>query len=355
MRERANPFLRGIDRYLGIPVVFLCGIFRRKRAFEKGEKIALLATAGIGDTVLLSALIADLKGKQVTLFTGSTNREMGELIGGIEVVPLPITQPWKAVRLLRKTSFDVWIDTNPWPRINALFSLFAKATFKVGFRTPGQYRHWGYDAPIDHLTSRHELENLRALLAPLKIPATHLPHIKATPPLLLNTPAVALHLFAGGSRAHLKEWPEENWIALINALLKKNCTLFLTGSRADKTRLSRIQQGSLSPHKIQVVAGLLSLKETAQLLHSVTATISVDTGIMHLAAAVDSPLISLHGPTSPYRWGAIGKKVIPLQQKRGYQPCIQLGFETVCSSNRCMRGIEVSSVLKALSTLIKTS
>lgn len=354
MQERGNRVFRFIDRYIGIPLVMMLGAFRRKKSYKGGKRIAILVTAGIGDTVLLTGIVRDLAGYDITVFTGGSNASMAKMIPGIHVIPLPITRPWTAARLIRKFSFDIWIDANPWPRINALFSFCAKASYKVGFRRHKQYRHYVYDAPIDHHSCRHEIDNLRALLKPIGIEGKHTPFV-STETSTKTSDVIALHLFAGGSRSYLKEWGQTRWVELIDQLSSQGYFLILTGSPADCARLEEVQAASAHPEKVEVAAGKLSLKETADLLASVAAAVSVDTGIMHLAAAVGCPLVSLHGPTSPNRWGAIGTNVIALQQPHSYTPCIQLGFESRCKSNACMQGIEVSAVLSALSTLLKTS
>jgi heptosyltransferase I len=349
MKERGNSVLRWLDRYLGIPLIFALGFFKRKKRLRAQERIGILILGGIGDTVLLTALLQDLKGKEITLFTSQSNAEIARLIPGVNVVPLTLFLPYCSTKKIRKTHFDVWIDVNPWPRINAFFSFFAKADFKIGFKTKGQYRHYVYDHVVEHSNTCHELDNLRALFKILSLKTAHLPFI----PTGEGTPSpqlIALHLYACGARAHLKEWPEKNWVQLMHCLLEKGFSIVLTGSPSDRHRLELIRSKCRLQEKIEVAAGKLNLRETASLLKSVRATISIDTGIMHLAAAVGSPVISLHGPTSPKRWGAIGKMVVPLTWKESYAPCIHLGFESTCSSNRCMEEIKVIDVISALST-----
>lgn len=354
MQERGNRILRWLDRYVGIPLVLFLGCFKRKRKIQKTDEIAILITAGIGDTVLLTAILQGLRNKKVTLFTGLSNAEMAKLISDVTVIPLSILHPLASLKKIRENKFDIFIDANPWPRINAIFSFFARTNFSIGYQRKGQYRHYVYDHFVEHTNQRHEIENLRDLFSCLGICSIYLPYLEMKIKKRM-TNLVALHPFAGGSRAYLKEWPEKKWIELINALNEQGLSVVLTGASKDQQRLELLKRSCKSPAMIEIGAGKLSLKETAHLLSHSTATISVDTGIMHLAAAVGCPVIALHGPTSPKRWGALGKKVISLQWGENYQPCIQLGFEGKCLSNHCMQGIEVSSVLSALSTFLKTS
>jgi len=83
--------LHFLDRYAGIPAVAILGHARRKRALPSAIRtIGLLRTAAIGDTVLISAAIADLRaafpGASVIFFAGPTNFEMASMLDGVNVV-----------------------------------------------------------------------------------------------------------------------------------------------------------------------------------------------------------------------------------------------------------------------------
>ncbi len=326
MNLRGNRLLRFMDRYLGIPLIVALGILRKKNAFStvKTPHIALLKTAGIGDTVLLSAIIQDIKytypQADITLFAGDSNSEMGKLIPGIEVVSLSFTNPLAALREIRKKSFDFWLDFGPWPRINALYTYLARASYKIGFKTPRQYRHYIYDQAILHRTDIHELDNFRNLAHILGVKGKHLPKIPVAS--IEKIPQrIAIHMFPSGTNAHLRKWSREKWVELIDqlALLEYEC--ILTGSSSDKKEADIVHALCKAKEKIHNVAGKLSLKETALLLAECGKVISVDTGIMHLSAALGKHLVSLHGPTPPSRWGGIGEKVISLTCCETYPIC----------------------------------
>lgn len=353
VRERGNSLLRFLDRYLGIPLVLGLSIFKKKRPFPSIDTIALLKTAGIGDTTLLSSIIYDLQRaypeKKITLFTGQSNYEMGKLIEGIEVVPLPIASPLKALQKIRKSSFSLWMDCDPWPRINALFTFFSRSCYTLGYHTKHQYRHFLYDRTIPHSSTIHEVENYRNLLRSLSLPTTHHPRI-VLPSTSSKKREVALHLFPGGSRADLKMWSEKNWRMVIDFLLNKNYSVVLTGGEKERVSLEALAYDG----RIANMAGRLSLRETAHLLLSCSCLISVDTGIMHLAASLSCPVIALHGPTSPDRWGGIGEKVVSLTPPYGHTPCISLGFEKKCKQCGCMEAISVEKVKEAFLKIEET-
>lgn len=88
----------------------------------------------------------------------------------------------------------------------------------------------------------------------------------------------------------------------------------------------------------------------AGLIKAAYCLISVNTGIMHLGAALGARVISLSGPTSLVRWGAVSDRAINLAAKKDCSPCLNLGFEYQCQHGGCMKTIEVGEVIRALET-----
>lgn len=355
MKTRGNSFLHQCDRFLGIPLVFLLGKLREKKQMPKEvHTIGLLCTAAIGDTVLLSATIADLRrdfpSASIIFFTGPSNYEAALLIPGIQVIKLPVTAVLKSIRMIRAYPFDLWVDFGQWPRINAIYSYFARARYKVGFETPEQFRHYVYDRSVCHQRI-HELDNYRRLVRAVGVQSQGPPTLSVEPLERDLSSHVVLHICPGGSRGVFREWPTQNWVKLINYLLEKNYHPILTGAPADWEKCEALRKASASPDKIEILAGKASLRETAAVLKSAYAVISVETGIMHLAAALGCPTLALHGPSSPKRWGGVGPKVIPITPQMTYMPCVYLGFEKTCSDNRCMRAISVEQVISSFERL----
>ena len=97
------------------------------------------------------------------------------------------------------------------------------------------------------------------------------------------------------------------------------------------------------------MAGELALPELAAVLRGAAAVVCVNTGVMHLAALLDAPLVALHGPTSRLRWGPVGTRSIALVPS-GAGECefLHLGFEYPDRPVECMQGIAVDAVLDAV-------
>ena len=70
-----------------------------------------------------------------------------------------------------------------------------------------------------------------------------------------------------------------------------------------------------------------------------------NTGFMHLAVASGAVVIGLHGPTSSVKWGPWGTRAASIKSRMPCSPCLYLGFEYGCKTDKCMRQIHVDEVL----------
>jgi heptosyltransferase I len=364
LQGRGSRRMRVLDRYLGIPIVFLAGYCRRKRAIPiRPGRIGLLNTAAVGDTVLMSGPLADLRTAypeaQIVYFSGPSNYEAACLLEGADlVVKLPVFSPLHAIRQVREQNIDLLVDFGPWCRLNAIIAIFSGADFIAGFRTGDQGRHFGYDLVVDHSEDAHELENHRGLIRALGIRPSH-------PPLLRCDPGgsqkvydfsrrfVVFHLWPGGSAARHKLWPLGRWVALAEDLAVDRYDVVFTAA-ADQQQLNDSVINAVNPSlrsRMRNAAGL-SLRETLRLLARADLVVSVDTGVMHMAAALGVSLVALHGPSSPRRWGPIGEKATVVEAATSGCGFLSLGFEKAPGAPPCMNAISYGRVKGVCNALL---
>ncbi len=128
-------------------------------------------------------------------------------------------------------------------------------------------------------------------------------------------------LFLHGTTWDTKHWPELYWRQLAERLGEQGLQVRLPwGNPAEKARAERIAHGLANAQ----VLPKLNLAGVAQVLASAQACVAVDTGIGHLAAALDVPTVSLFGPTNPGLTGAYGQSQVHLgADYPGCAPCLQ--------------------------------
>lgn len=361
---RGNLFLRRLDAWIGRILVWGLALFKRKRVFPNTiNEIGLLKLSGIGDLVLLSGIIRDLRQAhphtKLSLFCGTDNAAFAGLIPSLDrVIILPLQTPLKALSLLRKHTPTVMIDFGQWSRIDPLLAYGSGCPYLIGFKTAGQHRHFLYDAIQLHNPKVHEIDNFRSLTEKLGLKSTAQPSLQLYPEMSSETlPSkryFLLHPWPSGIRSELKEWPLSSWIELGTFLASREYAILVSGSQKDHMRSQFLvdQINLVSKTSLAInIAGKYSLNALGQYMQAATGIVSVNTGIMHMAACFPVPLIALHGPTSIKRWGPLSPHAIalgPSDLSGGY---LNLGFEYPKKAPKCMELISVEQVLKALKLL----
>jgi heptosyltransferase-2 len=163
--------------------------------------------------------------------------------------------------------------------------------------------------------------------------------------LLPDRPMIAV---APGAAHATKRWPVEHWRQLVHRVATRGIQVVIVGSVEDAAVAAAIGQGSGSG--VANVAGRFGLQSTGALLRRSAAVVSGDTGVMHMATAVGTPIIALFGPTVrafgffPYADRAqvleLGLPCRPCSSKGG--PRCPLGHHL------CLRSISPDAVYQAL-------
>ena len=135
-------------------------------------------------------------------------------------------------------------------------------------------------------------------------------------------PLVAIHP-SGGRR--IKQWPVSRWREVAARLQQDfNATVLITGSAADAPLASELLR-DLEARAIDLT-GRLALRETLALLGQLDLVLSPDTGAMHMACAVDTPSVSVFGPSDPVRYfsgggGQSGTRHVVVRAELWCAPC----------------------------------
>jgi heptosyltransferase I len=362
--KRAQNWQKMIDRFFGIPLVFaLSLVYRLLRPLKQAQRpvnpssLAVFCVAALGDLILLSAPLKSFKRDNptcaITLYCGPDNKLLISLLDPdnqifSEIYVLNPKNMLSNLRLIWGKKFQLVIDSGQWTRWSALMAFLTPAQWRVGFLTPKQRRHFLFDQVVAHSDRHHELENFQRLFSSW-IRAEYLnPTVEKKP---LNEGQEILraicHLFPSGAQPHQKEWPPKYWLQLFQELRTQGYQVILTGAPTDRERLNHFFTKQ-DLEGIKDLVGRTTLAQTRDLLAGANLVISVNTGIMHLAAALDAPLVALHGPTNPKRWGPVSKESVVIQSDLDCSPCLNLGFDYGCPRSDCMKNITPEKVFAAI-------
>lgn len=226
---------------------------------------------------------------------------------------------------LRDTRYDLVIDAQGLLK-SAWLTRYVKAPVagldKASAREPVAARF--YDRPYAVARGQHAVERLRQLFGQAlgyTVPAGVGDYGLDRSRLLEPGAAAPFVLFLHGTTWDSKHWPELYWRQLTERMIGQGLEVRLPwGNPAEKARAERIADGLDNA----VVLPKLNLAGVARVLASAQGCVAVDTGLGHLAAALDVPTLSLFGPTNPGLTGAYGRSQVHLAADYpACAPCLQ--------------------------------
>jgi len=166
-------------------------------------------------------------------------------------------------------------------------------------------------------------------------------------PLLPEAGQRPLAVLHPGARWTSKLWPAAAWARLAQWLgVEKGFQVAVTGAAADRDLAARICAGWRRP--AINLAGRTSLAELAGVLKAARLAVTTDTGAMHLAAALGTPVVALFGPTAPWRTGPFGAGHQIVRLELECSPC----FKRQCPDPRCLLDLPVAAVQAACEKIL---
>lgn len=166
-----------------------------------------------------------------------------------------------------------------------------------------------------------------------------------------NKQNIIIHPLASNS---LKNWRLDHWIELINKLQETNkYNIILSGdtSQATQDYHNRIKAQLTQEISLDLSIKNNTLRENIALYEQCDLVIAVDSGPMHLAAAVQTPVLGIFGPSSIKRWHPwTNSPYITLVNNTNCYPC---HLKTTCNNTReCITQITPKQIINSLNSLI---
>jgi heptosyltransferase-2 len=219
------------------------------------------------------------------------------------------------IRLLKAEQFThIIIIPNSFR--SALLPALSRIPVRRG--TPSQGRNLLINQPValEHLRDQHQQWENAALMLPGPLPK-FLPPPRLSPPNVIPSsfqglPRPILALIPAAARGPSKQWPSERFLQVAQAWTSSTgggtCWL---GTPQD-TALCESLTARTGLHSISL-AGKTNLAEFTAVLQAVDAVLANDSGGMHLAAAVDTPVVAVFGKTDPRKTGPLHPEAVVIQ------------------------------------------
>lgn len=273
-------------------------------------------------------------------------------------VPATLREVGALVRELRARHYDAILDLQGLLK-SAMYVVAAGAPVRIGLADGREGARWvlTHRVPVPP----HPVHAVERYLALATAVDAHETVRDFTIPLGSDDLEAARGLLADLPRPHVvlhpaarwgtKLWDIERWRAVAASLTEEGAGVVLTGGPADTAMVTGICEGlRVAPRSL---VGRVSLKHLAAVLRSADLMITVDSGPMHVAAALGTPVLALFGPTDPARTGPLGYGRV-LRQPLPCSPCLQRRCQ-IAETRRCMRDLDVKDVLAAARELLATA
>lgn len=264
----------------------------------------------------------------------------------------------KVGQLLQSEQYDrAILLPNTWK--SALAPYFAKIPLRTGF--VGEMR-WGLLNDARKLDKNFLTQTVQRFvaLAPLK-PVDRVPEI-LQPRLLVDPSSVAevrdqfdlhglsgpiLGLCPGAEYGPAKRWPEAYYADLANRHIDQGGAVFLFGSAKDVPVAAEINQ--LCEQRCHDFTGQTSMTQAIDLMSMADVVVSNDSGLMHVAAALDKKLVALYGSSDPGFTPPLHPQAHIISLGLECSPC----FKRECPLEHldCLRKIEPQRVWEVVSEL----
>lgn len=326
------------------------------------RRCLVVGPSWVGDMVMAQTLFKIIKQQSpdcvIDVLAPDWSRSLTARMPEVNLaIPMPVGHGklnlltrYRLAKSLRKQYDEAYVLPNSFK--SALIPFWAKTPKRVGWRGEWRYGVLNDVRPLDKQRYPLMIERFIALAFPKKadLPQS-LPHPKlqvnaenlksAKQKFGLDTAHPVAILCPGAEFGPSKRWPEQYYAEVANGLLQHGWQVWLFGSAKDAPVTAAIQ--AATKNGCTDLAGKTNLAEAIDLMSLADLVISNDSGLMHIAAAMNRRLIAIYGSTDPSFTPPLGDQVEIIQTDEPCSPC----FKRTCplSHHACMQGIKPNKVL----------
>lgn len=335
---------------------------------EKMRQILVVGPSWVGDMVMAQSLFMTLKAQgpcAIDVLAPGWSlpilARMPEVRRGI-AMPLghgqfELRTRWRIGRALAKNGYTQAIIL-PGSLKSALAPFFARIPQRTAFRGEMRYGLVNDMRALDKTALPMTVQRFAALgqpagAAPTKqFPRPHLiadktnqAQLPARLGLATDRPAVAM--MPGAEYGPAKQWPLPHFATLARELVERGYEVWVLGSAKDAPAGEAIATEAGSG--VVNLCGRTELGDAVDLLGLAAAAVTNDSGLMHVAAALDRPLVAVYGSSTPDHTPPLSDRVAVRYLRLECSPC----FKRVCplGHTRCLKDITPASVLAELGNL----
>jgi heptosyltransferase-2 len=341
------------------------------------KKILVVNFGGIGDVLLSTPALRALKKTypraKLNLLVARRVESLARTLTYVDrVFGLEVTHPWiyggynlLTLLSLRKENIDLAVNMRTIVSLKSALKLYLvlaliRPEIKAGRNTAGRGIFFDLVIPEEDIGSRCELDYNIALAEALGAQVTDRSidfsvkqeSREALKKLLLQAGIKDSDIIVGihpGGRPS-RRWPADNFILLMQKIRRQtDCFFVITGASDERSLADKIiKQSQVAAINL---AGKLDIETLGALLMRCNLYISNDTGPMHIAAMLKTPLVAILGPGcfNQYNPQSLSCDAVVLYKPTDCSPCNKFR----CRSLACLRNITVGEAVAAVFKFLK--
>lgn len=251
---------------------------------------------------------------------------------------------------IRSFGADVTLDLQRHLK-SGVVSAVSGAPLRIGFhRKNSREGNWLFQTriipPVERFTPKvlqfqRFADVLGAPVTPIRFGLRSGPEARAAIDARVPGPPVRTAAVLTGSTWPSRFWPARHVASLCRGLRERGLLPVLVGGAAERSFAAEVAEAD--PGEVVDLVGRTSLEEVVALLERATVAVGPDSGPMHIAAAVGTPVVSLWGATSPARSAPLGYEHLVVRASLPCVPC----YRKQCPIGRlCMESITPQRVLR---------
>ena len=319
------------------------------------KKVLIIQTAFLGDVILATPLIANLKLKfpqaEIDFLVKKGNEELLNNHPDLRQVftfdkKKKRSEILRLIQLFRKNKYDLVINLHRFAS-SGLLTVLSGAKRKIGFqKNPFSFL---YSKAYPHQMDQglHEVDRNLNLISDLLIPTVRRPALYPKDADLKSVEEFqkqAYYCLAPASVWFTKQAPEAVWVQLMKQLNETGASIYLIGGPDDKNLLDKIIKTSTV--NAMNLAGKLSILQSAALMKGATRAFVNDSGPLHIASAMNTPVTAFFCSTvSDFGFGPLSDDAKILEIKDlACRPCGLHGHKT-CPEGHFKCGIGLLQLL----------
>jgi len=365
-----NDFIHKTPANLYIPFIMMT---TEQLSPSPTKKILIIGPSWVGDMVMAQSLFMEIKQLHpnaiIDVLAPGWSRPILDRMPEINsTIAMPVGHgsfSWKTRKtigkqLKRQGYSQSIVLPNSWK--SALIPWFADIPLRTGWKGEARYFLLNDLRTLDKEALPLMVERFVALAHPKYInnkvvscPSPKLVINEECIPALQNKFSLSIEkpiiiLCPGAEFGPAKQWPAEHYATTATTMIQQGWQTWIMGSKSDLSVAEDIicQIPTSEKDGVSNFCGKTSLEEAIDMMSLANHVVSNDSGLMHIASALDKPLTVVYGATSPEFTPPLSKQANIVAVSVDCGPC----FQRHCPEghHKCMNSLEPSKVIQALNT-----